>query len=221
MGEGRHAHRVVILSATGPKKFTEPVALSSPEPVGFPLSRTALGPGFDLLALRSRCKGDSTTRRRPVQGDRNRNVRSLHAFYYPHANRAIHAACSREAGPKKFADPVALSSPEPTDLPLARTASRLGFDLLALRGRRKRQSIPLRHDDSRPPKSKSAQFAGGRYESSSNRLSWRPAGASSRAFSEFHGVVGSAATRTSFEGIRPGKRKEKRRRVFSMVWVFA
>ena len=163
-------------------------------------------------------------------------MRSLHAFYYPHANRAIRAACSRKSErlkgtrslalvpstqAKKFADPVALSSPEPTDLPLARTASRLGFDLLALRGRRKRQSIPLRHDDSRPRKSKIAQFAGGRYESSSNRLSWRPAGASSRAFSEFHGVVGSAATRTSFEGIRPGKRKEKRRRVFSMVWVFA
>ena len=38
------------------KKFTEPVALSSPEPVGFPLPRTAPRLGFDLLALRARCK---------------------------------------------------------------------------------------------------------------------------------------------------------------------
>src|SRR5439155_20414139 len=50
------------------KKFTEPVALSSPEPVGFPLARTAPRPGFDLLALRARCKGDTTPSARRVQG---------------------------------------------------------------------------------------------------------------------------------------------------------
>ena len=43
---------------------------------------------------------------------------------------------SKGNGIKEFAEPVALSSPEPTDLPLARTASQLGFDLLTLRARR-------------------------------------------------------------------------------------
>src|SRR4051794_24216291 len=38
----------------GPWKFAEPVALSSTTPAGFPLARTALGCGFDLLALRAR-----------------------------------------------------------------------------------------------------------------------------------------------------------------------
>ena len=82
------------------KKFTEPVALSSPEPVGFPLSRTALRPSFDLLALRSRCKEDTTTHTHAVQEGENRNVRSLHYFHCPHTNRAIRAACSREVGPE-------------------------------------------------------------------------------------------------------------------------
>src|SRR5919108_5294390 len=44
---------------------------------------------------------------------------------------------------KEFAEPVALSSTEPTDLPLPRTTARLGFVLLALRARRKRD--PKRH----------------------------------------------------------------------------
>jgi len=47
-------------SPTDPgKKFTEPVALSSAEPTGFPLPRTASRLGLDLLALRARCKRDS------------------------------------------------------------------------------------------------------------------------------------------------------------------
>ncbi len=40
-------------------------------------------------------------------------------------------------GPKKFAEPVSLSSTASADLPLAGTALGLGFDLLALRARRK------------------------------------------------------------------------------------
>ena len=36
---------------------------------------------------------------------------------------------------KKFTEPVALSSTQPADLPLPRRASRLSFDLLALRAR--------------------------------------------------------------------------------------
>src|SRR5918912_3467941 len=42
------------------------------------------------------------------------------------------------AGPKKFAEPVSRSSTASADLPLPGTAFGLGFDLLALRARRKR-----------------------------------------------------------------------------------
>jgi len=48
---------------------------------------------------------------------------------------------------QEFAEPVALSSTQPTDVPLPRTAARLGLDLLALRARRKqhptRSGLPL------------------------------------------------------------------------------
>src|SRR5439155_539728 len=45
---------------------------------------------------------------------------------------------------QEFAEPVALSSTQPTNVPLPRTAARLGFDLIALRARRKRK--PMRWD---------------------------------------------------------------------------
>src|SRR5687767_585149 len=38
------------------KEFREPVALSSAEPADFPLPRTALELGFDLIALRAPCR---------------------------------------------------------------------------------------------------------------------------------------------------------------------
>src|SRR5439155_24577842 len=41
---------------------------------------------------------------------------------------------------KEFAEPVTLSSTWPTDLPVARTAFEPGFDLLASRARRSRES---------------------------------------------------------------------------------
>src|SRR5215204_6341562 len=41
-------------------KFKEPVALSSTEPADFPLPRTALELGFDLLALRAPCTRESS-----------------------------------------------------------------------------------------------------------------------------------------------------------------
>src|SRR6266542_3714291 len=44
------------------------------------------------------------------------------------------------AGPKKFAEPVSLSSTASADLPLPGTALGLGFDLLALRARRKQHT---------------------------------------------------------------------------------
>src|ERR1700744_348367 len=50
------------------KKFTEPVALLSTSPVNLRLPPTALGSGFDLLALRARCKRELRARVEPVQG---------------------------------------------------------------------------------------------------------------------------------------------------------
>ena len=48
--------------SAGPKKFTEPVALSSTRPVDLPLPRTASVLSFDLLALRARCKEETRDR---------------------------------------------------------------------------------------------------------------------------------------------------------------
>jgi hypothetical protein len=46
---------------------------------------------------------------------------------------------------QKFAEPVALSSTQPTDRPLARRASRLSLDLIALRARRTEH--PMRSEE--------------------------------------------------------------------------
>src|SRR5262249_39115850 len=60
IGKRRGARR------TGPlKRFTEPVAVSSTAPAGFPagpcgLPRTTLGGGFDLLPLRAPCTREPT-----------------------------------------------------------------------------------------------------------------------------------------------------------------
>src|SRR4051794_14730811 len=62
----------------GPKKFTEPVALSSTFPVNLRLPPTALGSGFDLLALRARCKREATAPGRQVQEASERVSRNLH-----------------------------------------------------------------------------------------------------------------------------------------------
>ena len=59
-------------AVVGPKKFAEPVAVSSTESADFRLPPTATGRGFDLLPLRARRKGDTTGRRRPPQGCRGR-----------------------------------------------------------------------------------------------------------------------------------------------------
>src|SRR5688572_23293268 len=42
------------------QKFKEPVALSSTEPADFPLPRTALELGFDLVALRAPCRAETS-----------------------------------------------------------------------------------------------------------------------------------------------------------------
>ena len=73
-------------------------------------------------------------RQRAGRGAARRRVRGPRA-------RPGRMAVSIVIGPKKFAEPVTLSSVEPTDLRLPPTAARLDFDLLALRARRKQQAI--------------------------------------------------------------------------------
>ena len=116
------------------------MALSSSGPIGFPLPRTAPGLGFDLLALRARCKEDSTACERLVQGLPQGKSRSLHLFPFAHANLADRQRALERKRDQRFAEPVALSSTGPTDVPLPRTAPRPGFDLLALRARRRWES---------------------------------------------------------------------------------
>src|SRR5437763_7014951 len=63
---GRRCTRA-ILPASDQKKFTEPVALSSTFPGNLRLPPTTLGSGFDLLALRARCKREPRRIGRCVQ----------------------------------------------------------------------------------------------------------------------------------------------------------
>src|SRR5262249_30203561 len=53
-------------------------------------------------------------------------------------------------GTKKFAEPVALSSTQPSDFGLPPTVLRFSFDLLALRARRNRQPIGVEGSRARP-----------------------------------------------------------------------
>src|SRR5205823_13544076 len=55
---------------TGPKKFAEPVSLSSTASADLPLPGTALGLGFDLLALRARRKQHTNASSKPVKGSK-------------------------------------------------------------------------------------------------------------------------------------------------------
>jgi hypothetical protein len=66
-----------VTRAAGPKKFTEPVALSSTSPVNLRLPPTALGSCFGLLALRARCKSNLTRRPRPGKTPVQRKARTL------------------------------------------------------------------------------------------------------------------------------------------------
>src|SRR3954463_15382732 len=70
----------------GDQKFPEPVALSSSEPGDFPLPRTVSRLGLDLLALRARCKGDSTTGRDAAQAYRGSGSRYLRELPYAQDN---------------------------------------------------------------------------------------------------------------------------------------
>src|SRR6266545_4347237 len=69
----------------------------------------------------------------------------------------------KRMGPKKFAEPVSLSSTPPADFPLPRTAARLGFVLLALRARRKQDCTRKRTSPSRAFADESAAICEGSF----------------------------------------------------------
>jgi hypothetical protein len=72
---------------------------------------------------------------------------------------AGHSAPGLRVGPKKFAEPVSVSSTVFADLPLAGTAFELGFDLLRFRARRKRESRGEPGPDQGPRNTSRPQFA--------------------------------------------------------------
>ena len=67
---------------TGPKKFTEPVALSSTASADLPLPGTAFGSDFVLLALRARCKGDINALAERVKGSKGRLRANCALFFF-------------------------------------------------------------------------------------------------------------------------------------------
>ena len=127
------------MPCVGPKKFTEPVALSSTFPVNLRLPPTAPGSGFDLLALRARCKRELRGSGLTAQGCRNGVLCNLRGIPFgPH--EIANCATRSKGADHKFTEPVALSSTSPVNLRLPPTALGSGFDLLALRARCKGES---------------------------------------------------------------------------------
>src|SRR6185295_20159706 len=69
-------------SGVGPKKFAEPVALSSTASADLRLPATAFGSSFDLLALRARRKSESRGPQGADQGVEKRHGRNLRIFLF-------------------------------------------------------------------------------------------------------------------------------------------
>jgi hypothetical protein len=84
----------------------------------------------------------------PVKGSKNATSANCALFFFVQRTSVscnVKRVQKRQnphlsAGPKKFAEPVSLSSTVSADLPLPGTAFGLGFDLLALRAPRKQHT---------------------------------------------------------------------------------
>ena len=115
-------------------KHTEAVAPSSDLPTDRRRS-DCLSEGHQPRALRPRCNRDTTARfmRRQVGTDRKSAVCE---FFFTSSTILRLDACALTKRDQGFAEPGALSSTSPADLPLPRTASREGFVLVASRARR-------------------------------------------------------------------------------------
>src|SRR5262245_59805485 len=102
-------------------------------------------------ALRTITRVMSSWRRmvaRPVSLPRRTAARAQESVSpVPTPKPSGHLHCVHSRDHKKFAEPVSLSSALPTNFRLPPTAARLGFDLLALRARRKRDSRDVKRSD--------------------------------------------------------------------------
>src|SRR5207244_194659 len=72
------------VDAFGPKKFAEPVSLSSTASADFRLPATAFGLGFDLLALRARRKEESNVSSQAVKGPNQAMAAICGNFIFQH-----------------------------------------------------------------------------------------------------------------------------------------
>ena len=93
------------MRSTGPQKLTEPVALSSTVPVNLRLPPSALGSGFDLLALRARCTREDRERARQDQGTPagvSRYLRRIPFSPSTAANRAVRSTGPRKNSPSRW-----------------------------------------------------------------------------------------------------------------------
>jgi hypothetical protein len=117
------------------QKRTEAVAPSSDLPTDRRRS-DCLSEGHQPQALRPRCTRDTTARFARRQVGTDRETRSLRYFSYEQHEVAFRRLCSTTEKDQEFAEPGALSSTSPADLPLPRTASREGFVLVTPRARR-------------------------------------------------------------------------------------
>ena len=125
------------------QKCTEPVTPSSGLPTDVRRS-DCRSEGHQPQALRARCNRHSTGSECARQGVRpglsEQKSRNLRLFLYASSKlRSTLGALERRD--QQFAEPGALSSTPPGDLPLPRTASREGFVLLTPRARRRRNSM--------------------------------------------------------------------------------
>src|SRR5438132_2831675 len=71
---------------TGPKKFAEPVSLSSTVSADLPLPGTALRSGFVLLALRARRKQHTNVSSKRVKGSKSAMSANCAVFLFQHCN---------------------------------------------------------------------------------------------------------------------------------------
>jgi hypothetical protein len=139
-------------SASDQKSSPSRLRFRPPPPLTFPFrvlpsgatssySRSVLGASSTLTPRRNRSRG--------VKGAKCANCvlfffqhRDSESSSLPRDQKEDPPAPVRveRVGPKKFAEPISLSSPASADLPLPGTAFGLGFDLLALRARRKQHT---------------------------------------------------------------------------------
>ena len=140
---GRAARRSLGWQRLGPKNSPSRFRFRPPFPPAFGFR--LLPPGWASVYLRSvlGARGRLGLEGRVRKGSESETFRNLRQ-----ANLLPVLATSDQ----KFAEPVSLSSTLPTGLRLPPSAARMGFDLLALRARRKKETRVLTAPDARAPR---------------------------------------------------------------------